>query len=42
MGTRVSYSVEGKMKTIEMRLARIPMKGLLATLTIRSAEWELK
>ena len=36
MGTRVSYPVEVKMKAIEMRLAGIPVKEVLATLTIRN------
>lgn len=27
MGTRVSYPVEVKMKAIEMRLAKVPVKG---------------
>lgn len=36
MGTRVSYPVEVKMKAIEMKLAGVPNKEILETLTIRN------
>lgn len=36
MGTRVSYPVEVKMKAIEMRLAKVPVKEVLEELNIRN------
>ena len=36
MGTRVSYPIELKMKAIEMRLAGVPVKKVLAELNIRN------
>ncbi|MGO4545775.1 IS3 family transposase, partial [Paenibacillus sp. 2TAB23] len=36
MGTRVSYPVEVKMKTIEMRLAGVPVKDVMEQLLIRN------
>lgn len=36
MGTRVSYPAEIKMKAVEMRLAGIPMKEVLAELQIKN------
>ena len=36
MGTRVSYPVEVKMKAIEMRLARVPVKEVMEELNIRN------
>ena len=36
MGTRVSYPVEVKMKAIEMRLAKVPVKEVMEELNIRN------
>ncbi|WP_391116710.1 IS3 family transposase [Psychrobacillus sp. L3] len=36
MGTRVSYPVEVKMKAIEMRLAKVPVKEVMEKLSIRN------
>ena len=36
MGTRVSYPVEVKMKAIEMRLAKVPVKEIMEELNIRN------
>lgn len=36
MGTRVSYPAEVKMKAIEMRLAGVPVKEVMAELNIRN------
>jgi transposase len=36
MGTRVSYPVEEKMKAIEMRLAKVPVKEIMEKLNIRN------
>ena len=36
MGTRVSYPVEVKMKAIEMRLAKVPVKEVMEVLNIRN------
>jgi transposase len=36
MGTRVSYPVEVKMKAIEMRLAKVPVKEVMEKLNIRN------
>ena len=36
MGTRISYPVEVKMKAIEMRLARVPVKEVMEELNIRN------
>lgn len=36
MGTRVSYPAEVKMKAIEMRLAKVPVKEVMEQLNIRN------
>ena len=36
MGTRVSYPVGVKMKAIEMRLAKVPVKEVMEVLNIRN------
>ncbi|AXI08468.1 hypothetical protein CUC15_05845 [Oceanobacillus zhaokaii] len=36
MGTRVSYPVEVKLKAIEMRLAKVPVKEVMGKLSIRN------
>ena len=36
MGTRVSYPVEVKMKAIELRLAKVPVKEIMEELNIRN------
>ena len=36
MGIRISYPVEVKMKAIEMRLARVPVKEVMEELNIRN------
>jgi len=36
MGTRVSYPAEVKMKAIEMRLAKVPVKEVMDQLNIRN------
>lgn len=36
MGTRISYPVEVKMKAIEMRLAKVPVKVVMEELNIRN------
>lgn len=36
MGTRISYPVEVKMKAIEMRLAKVPVKEIMEELNIRN------
>jgi transposase len=36
MGTRVSYPVDVKMKAIEMRLAKVPVKEVMEKLSIRN------
>ena len=36
MGTRVSYPVEMKMKAIEMRLTKVPVKEVMEELNIRN------
>lgn len=36
MGTRVSYPVEVKMKAIEMRLAKVPVKEVMEILSTRN------
>lgn len=36
MGTRVSYPAEVKMKEIEMRLAKVPVKEVMDQLNIRN------
>ena len=36
MGTRISYTVEVKMKAIEMRLAEVPVKEVMEELNIKN------
>lgn len=41
MGTGVSYPIEVKMKTIDIRLAGIPVKQVLEELNIKSSSCKL-